>query len=48
MKHVNRGEIYYANLSPVIGSEQGDTRPVLVVQNIDKTLAVSIGLEVFI
>ncbi len=30
---VKRGEIYYAELSPVIGSEQGGTRPVLVVQN---------------
>ena len=28
-----RGEIYYADLSPVIGSEQGGIRPVLVVQN---------------
>ena len=32
-KLVKRGDIYYANLNPVIGSEQGDTRPVLVVQN---------------
>ena len=30
---VKRGEIYYANLSPVIGSEQDGIRPVLVVQN---------------
>jgi len=30
---VRRGEIYYAELNPVIGSEQGGTRPVLVVQN---------------
>ena len=30
---VKRGEIYYADLSPVIGSEQGGTRPVLVIQN---------------
>ena len=28
-----RGEIYYANLSPVVGSEQGGLRPVLIVQN---------------
>ena len=28
-----RGEIYYADLSPVIGSEQGGIRPVLIVQN---------------
>ena len=32
-KHIKRGDIYYANLNPVIGSEQSDTRPVLVVQN---------------
>lgn len=30
---INRGEIYYADLSPVVGSEQGGVRPVLVVQN---------------
>ncbi len=30
---VKRGELYYADLSPVIGSEQGGIRPVLVVQN---------------
>ncbi|NLZ45535.1 MAG: type II toxin-antitoxin system PemK/MazF family toxin [Clostridiales bacterium] len=30
---VHRGEIYYADLSPVIGSEQGGMRPVLIVQN---------------
>lgn len=30
---VNRGDIFYADLSPVVGSEQGGTRPVLVVQN---------------
>lgn len=30
---IKRGEIYYAQLSPVVGSEQGGTRPVLVVQN---------------
>ena len=30
---VKRGEIYYADLSPVVGSEQGGIRPVLVVQN---------------
>ncbi len=30
---VKRGEIYYANLSPVIGSEQDGIRPVLIVQN---------------
>jgi len=32
-KMVRRGEIYYADLNPVVGSEQGGTRPVLVVQN---------------
>lgn len=30
---VHRGEIYYADLSPVVGSEQGGLRPVLIVQN---------------
>lgn len=30
---VKRGDIYYADLSPVIGSEQGGVRPVLVIQN---------------
>ena len=30
---IKRGELYYADLSPVIGSEQGGIRPVLVVQN---------------
>ncbi len=33
MIEVKRGEIYYADLSPVVGSEQGGVRPVLVVQN---------------
>ena len=28
-----RGEVYYADLSPVIGSEQGGVRPVLIIQN---------------
>ena len=30
---ISRGDIYYADLSPVVGSEQGGVRPVLVVQN---------------
>lgn len=30
---IKRGELYYADLSPVFGSEQGGVRPVLVVQN---------------
>lgn len=30
---IKRGEIYYADLSPVVGSEQGGIRPVLVLQN---------------
>lgn len=30
---VQRGDIYYADLSPVVGSEQGGVRPVLIVQN---------------
>ena len=33
MIEVKRGEIYYADLSPVVGSEQGGVRPVLIVQN---------------
>lgn len=30
---IHRGDIYYADLSPVVGSEQGGVRPVLIVQN---------------
>ena len=30
---VKRGEVFYADLSPVVGSEQGGIRPVLIVQN---------------
>ena len=30
---IKRGDMFYADLSPVIGSEQGGTRPVLIVQN---------------
>ena len=33
MSTVKRGEIYFADLSPVVGSEQGGMRPVLIVQN---------------
>ena len=33
MLTVHRGDIYYADLSPVVGSEQGGLRPVLIVQN---------------
>lgn len=33
MSIVKRGDIYYADLSPVVGSEQGGMRPVLIVQN---------------
>lgn len=33
MEMIKRGEIYFADLSPVVGSEQGGMRPVLVVQN---------------
>lgn len=32
-KDVKRGEVYYADLSPVVGSEQGGIRPVVVLQN---------------
>jgi mRNA interferase MazF len=31
--NIKRGELYYADLSPVVGSEQGGVRPVLIVQN---------------
>ena len=33
MKEIKRGEMYYADLNPVVGSEQGGIRPVLVIQN---------------
>ena len=33
MMTVKRGDIYYADLSPVVGSEQGGVRPVLILQN---------------
>ena len=32
-ENIKRGEIYYADLSPVVGSEQGGVRPVLIIQN---------------
>ena len=33
MSNIKRGDIYYADLSPVVGSEQGGLRPVLIIQN---------------
>lgn len=33
MEEIKRGEMYYANLCPVVGSEQGGIRPVLILQN---------------
>ena len=30
---IKRGDIYYADLRPVVGSEQGGVRPVLIIQN---------------
>ncbi len=33
MDEIRRGEVFYADLSPVVGSEQGGIRPVLIVQN---------------
>ncbi len=33
MSNIKRGEIFYADLSPVVGSEQGGVRPVLILQN---------------
>ena len=32
-RKIKRGDMYYADLNPIIGSEQGDCRPVLIVQN---------------
>ena len=37
---IKRGDIYYADLSPIIGSEQGGVRPVLILQN-DKFIEAS-------
>ena len=31
---VRRGDIFFADLSPVVGSEQGGVRPVLIIQNV--------------
>lgn len=33
MNNIKRGEIYYAELSPIVGSEQGGNRPVVILQN---------------
>jgi mRNA interferase MazF len=33
VSQIKRGDVYFANLDPVVGSETGKTRPVLVVQN---------------
>ena len=33
MEQLKRGEIYYANLCPIVGSEQGGVRPVVILQN---------------
>ena len=32
-QQIKRGDIYFANLNPVVGSEQGDMRPCFIVQN---------------
>lgn len=32
-REIKRGDLYYADLDPVIGSEQGGTRPVIIIQN---------------
>lgn len=32
-QNLKRGDVYYANLSPVVGSEQGGDRPVVIIQN---------------
>ena len=44
---LKRGEIYYADLSPVVGSEQGGIRPVLVVQNWCLIIGLIIELNLF-
>ena len=36
---IRRGEVFYADLSPVVGSEQGGVRPVLIIQNTISVLA---------
>ena len=33
MENIKRGQIYYADLTPTVGSEQGGCRPVLIIQN---------------
>lgn len=33
LKEIKRGDLYYADLRPIIGSEQGGVRPVLIIQN---------------
>lgn len=33
MRRFSRGDLYFANLNPVVGSEQGGFRPVLILQN---------------
>ena len=33
MSPIKRGDIFYADLSPVVGSEQGGVRPILIIQN---------------
>ncbi len=33
MAVIKRGDVFYAELSPVVGSEQGGMRPVLIIQN---------------
>ena len=32
-RHISRGDIFHADLNPVVGSEQGGVRPVLIIQN---------------
>ena len=33
MNTINKGDIYYASLDPIVGSEQNGTRPVVIIQN---------------
>ena len=42
--NIRRGDIYYADLSPVVGSEQGGIRPVLIIQSAKANLPTHIRL----
>jgi len=44
---IQRGDIYYADLTPVTGSEQGGIRPVLILQNVFQLPDMTAGRGVF-